>query len=691
MPMRWARSRRSLSPSGLVLSGVMAAMAPDAGAQQPTTTSLSAPTVSVTGARIGEPLSEVLRPSEYVAPSPDAAQLLRTVPGFSLSRVGGAASDPLLRGLNGSRIQIIADGAPVEGACSHRMDPPTTYLPIDTFDRITVTKGPSSVRHGAAIAGVVEFQRDAVRPEKASASLGVNAQAGSFDQHQAGADLRLATPGAALRAYGTRAASGDYADGNGNTVHSRYDRYNAGLSAAVFPTDDSRIEINADSGDGEAAYPTFHMDGTRFRRDRVGAKLQVARSSGAFARAELRGSWADTDHRMDDYSLRPPHVTTTPLPGGALTQTTLLAMTQTLASRSAAADSTWRIGPAELLLGADTARERYVGRNNTASTTCLQLFGVSNCAGALRDWSQYDVSFERTGLYAEVDWWTSDRTRLKGGWRLNRQETVAGDLYNFIGTTPLPGADSQRTQLTRSGFARAETGFGDAWSAFAAVGTAERPANALEVTSYAGFDLKPERTVQVDVGATWTGTDTRAGVDVFANRIDDFILIYQGTQSQNVDASMTGGEVWLSHAFGSRLRTSTSYTWVHGENRTDQRPLPQMPPHEWRVGAEWTADRFTFGVSGRLVARQDGVAIGYGNVTGVDLGPTAGFGVWSLRASWQFRDGARLSVGVDNLFDRAYAEHLNRTGAFAPAGFVPTFRINEPGRVLWVRLEARFQ
>ncbi len=459
-----------------------------------------------------------------------------------------------MRGLNGSRIQIVADGAPVEGACSHRMDPPTTYLPVDAFDRITVTKGPSSVRYGAAIAGTVEFQRDTVRPTKPAASLGLNGQTGSFGQYQTGADLRLATPGVALRAYGNKAASDNYEDGSGAAVHSRYERYNAGMSAALFPTDQSRIEINADSGDGEAAYPTFHMEGTRFRRDRVGAKLQVARAQGAFARAELRASWADTDHRMDDYSLRPPHVTTTPLPGGALTQTTLLAMTQTLASRSAAAETTWRIGDAEWLVGVDTSRERYIGRNNADSATWLLLPGISICAGAQRDWLQYDVNFERMGAFSEVDWWLNDRTRLKGGLRENRHDTVADDLFNFIGTTPLPGAHSQRSQLTRSGFARAETGFGGQWSGFVAVGSAERPANALEVAGHAGFDLRAQRTLQLDNGATYAGTGRQAGIDLFTNRIDDFIVIHQGTQSQNVDTSMTGGEAWVSQWFGSHLR-----------------------------------------------------------------------------------------------------------------------------------------
>jgi iron complex outermembrane receptor protein len=40
---------------------------------------------------------------------------------------------------------------------------------------------------------------------------------------------------------------------------------------------------------------------------------------------------------------------------------------------------------------------------------------------------------------------------------------------------------------------------------------------------------------------------------------------------------------------------------------------------------------------------------------------------------------------VDNLFDHAYANHLNRGNLFDP----DPVRINEPGRTFWARLSWR--
>jgi len=48
-----------------------------------------------------------------------------------------------------------------------------------------------------------------------------------------------------------------------------------------------------------------------------------------------------------------------------------------------------------------------------------------------------------------------------------------------------------------------------------------------------------------------------------------------------------------------------------------------------------------------------------------------------------------LSAGVDNLFDKTYAEHLSRAGSMV-SGFTQTTRVNEPGRNLWVKANVAF-
>jgi iron complex outermembrane receptor protein len=74
--------------------------------------------------------------------------------------------------------------------------------------------------------------------------------------------------------------------------------------------------------------------------------------------------------------------------------------------------------------------------------------------------------------------------------------------------------------------------------------------------------------------------------------------------------------------------------------------------------------------------------------SGLDAGETPGWAILNLYARLSLGAGGELRAGVDNIFDRSYAEHLNR-GNRDP--FYPEpLRVNEPGRTLWARYEYRF-
>jgi iron complex outermembrane recepter protein len=75
---------------------------------------------------------------------------------------------------------------------------------------------------------------------------------------------------------------------------------------------------------------------------------------------------------------------------------------------------------------------------------------------------------------------------------------------------------------------------------------------------------------------------------------------------------------------------------------------------------------------------------GYGNIVGQDIGASSGFAIFSLNAAYKPKKGMLLSAGVDNLFDKTYAEFISRSGA-SVGGFAQTTRVNEPGRTLWLK------
>ena len=111
------------------------------------------PTV-ITAVAPSSPLTVVTNPKDPRQPVPasDAADCLKTIPGFSAIRSGGSNSDPVLRGLFGSRLLLLTDGGQMIGACPGRMDAPSSYISPETFDRLTVTKGPQTVIWGPGAA-----------------------------------------------------------------------------------------------------------------------------------------------------------------------------------------------------------------------------------------------------------------------------------------------------------------------------------------------------------------------------------------------------------------------------------------------------------------------------------------------------------------------------------------------------------
>jgi iron complex outermembrane receptor protein len=217
------------------------------------------------------------------------------------------------------------------------------------------------------------------------------------------------------------------------------------------------------------------------------------------------------------------------------------------------------------------------------------------------------------------------------------------------------------------------------------------------VDSLSAFDTDPEKTTQFDTGVVYAGSRLSASVSAFFSDVDDYILIQTGymkgtrsvTVTRNIDARTWGGEADVTYALTSRWRFTGTLAYTHGENRTDDLPLAQMPPFELRTGLDYTGTRWSAGALWRSVAEQDRYALRQGNIVGQDLGRTGGFGVLSLNAGWKPAAGVLVSAGIDNLFDKVYAEHLSRGGA-AVSGFEQTTRVNEPGRTLWLKASARF-
>ncbi|MGC4074128.1 MAG: TonB-dependent copper receptor [Nibricoccus sp.] len=692
--MKLSYSHRSL-PTLVAVAGLCAS-APHATFAHDEPIQLAA--IVVTARPSEQPLAVSIDPKAPAQPIPaqDGAEALRSIPGFNVIRKGGTDGDPVLRGMAGSRLGILVDGQTILGGCSNRMDPPTAYVFPDAFDRVTVLKGPQSVIHGAGnSAGVVLFEHTPKQFETPRIDLEGALTFGSFGRNDQYASARAGAPAGYAQIAGTRSASDDYEDGSGRSIASRYERWSAHTALGWTPDKNTLVELSSTLSDGEAAYADRLMDGISFARENVGLRVRRAGISDTISSIEAGAYVNAVDHVMDNYSLRP-FVPSMMMPGRAASNPDR----RTIGGRLAIVLTPFE--PLRVELGADHQANRHRVRSTSNQT---------NDPYEIKERVR-DADLETTGLFAEATQSLSQTQRLIGGVRADFWEGTdyrATVATGMMGSAKNPTANTTRTLDLPSGFLRYENDVIAGTTLFIGVGHAQRAPDYWELfgkesaTTVSAFNTRPEKTTQVDLGSTYRSGDFSASVSVFAGRIDDFILIengiikpsgMMGTRSasitRNIDAGTAGGELSLAYAPVCGWNAQGSLSYVYSDNNTDARPLAQQPPLEGRLGLSYSTCSWSVGSLARIVGAQHRYAVNQGNIVGQDLGPSDGFSVFSLNAAWKPAAWLQLSAGVDNLFNREYAEHLSRGGAMV-AGFPPpATRVNEPGRSFWAKANLKW-
>lgn len=652
--------------------------------------------VVVTAPMPSAPLTVTLDPKAAHQPVPasDGADLLKTVAGFNTIRKGGSHGDPVFRGMVGSRLDVVVDGGQVAGGCPSRMDPPTSYIAPELYDRVTIIKGPETVIHGPGnSAATVLFQRDHERYDVPGYRFYGSLLGGSYGRSDQVVDMQAGNRTGYVEVAANHARSGDYADGNGVRVHSRYTRWNVDTTLGWTPDDDTRLSLTVGRGNGEAAYAFSGMDAARTLRESVSLHLVKGHLGPVFSKLDARVYANDIDHVMDNYTLRRPDpASMMPMP---------MADNVHRRTRGGRVAATFEWNPDLRLIagmdGSDGVHSDRKGGPPGGATDYTALPRVR------------DARLDDVGGFAQMRWTYAPRRRVIAGARVDRASAHAyhlsmmapGGMAGMGMTTSTMTVAADRSGLLPSGFVRYERDLAAAPATFyAGIGHVERFPSYWELfgshvqTALDSFlRTRPERTTQLDIGLQYHDARMKAWVSGYAGVVGDYILIHYpagmgSAWAANVDARIAGGEAGMSYALDPRWKADASLAYAWGVNRTEHRPLPQMPPLDMKLGLTYDTGTWSVGGLWRGVVAQHRVAVGEGNVVGQDLGPTAGFAVFSLNGGYRINDSLMLSAGIDNLFGRTYAEHVNAVSVEL-AGYANTLRINEPGRNVWLKLTLR--
>lgn len=641
------------------------------------------PEVVVTAPQMSLPLTVVTDPKAPRQPVPahDGADYLKTIPGFSVVRKGGTDGDPVFRGMAGSRLNIAMDGQQILGGCGGRMDPPTAYIFPAEYDSITLIKGPQTVLYGpGSSAGTVLFERSTQRVAPGLA-LNSSIMAGSFGRHDEVSRARYSLSDFYAEAGATRSHSDDYHDGDGRPVHSSYTRWSGRAAFGWTPDNNTLLELSVAKSDGRAAYADRGMDGARFARSSIGLKFQKRNLSPMIRKVEAQIYLNYIDHVMDNYSVRSP-----------ARDSMLMAMNPDRTTQGGRAAITLNLSDTmQLVTGFDMQSNVHTSRMGMGMTP--EAVSYQNSPRVA------DARFQNVGLFGELTQHLgkNENSRIITGlrtdfWQASDERKSSANSGNI----------THRNDALRSGFTRFEHDLtGSPTTLYAGIGIAERFPDYWELiskqsaTGTSAFGIRPEKTTQLDIGALYQSGPWNLTASAFYSHVNDFILIQSGVTkrpktdisiSRNIEASTWGGEIGATYALNQQWKLDGSLNAVRGDNLTDKTPLAQMPPLESKFGLTFDNHIWSLASMVRSVAAQKRFDLHKGNIAGQDLGASSGFTIFSINAGWKPRKDVLITSGIDNITNKVYAEHLSRSGTPLP-GYEQTSRINEPGRMIWVKAQ----
>ncbi|WP_334136170.1 TonB-dependent copper receptor [Acinetobacter schindleri] len=617
-------------------------------------------------------------PKQPIQPIPasDGADYLQSIVGFSSVNSGaGTNGDVTFRGMFGSRIKILTDGTENLGACPSRMDSPTSYISPESYDRISVIKGPQTVQYAnTGSAATVIFERS---PEQFDGDHHYRGQAsilmGSFGRLDHNVEVAAGDEQKYIRLNTNRSVANSYQDGNGNTVPSDWERWNADLALGWTPDENTWVELTGGKADGEAVYAGRMMDGSQFARESLGLRVEKKNVTDIIKKIEAQVNYNFNDHVMDNFSLRD-----VAEPDKAMTVTR-----RTLNGRLAVTNEWENI---QLITGVDSQLNKHAG-GMYHSTMPMMNSPVTT-----------DMEFQSIGGFGELSYDLGGDNKLVSGLRidqvsidavkrsLERTETLPSAFIRFENTHP--DHDDGKTYIGLGYVERVP----DYWELFKTDLNGQAPSTFK--------DLKNEKTLQLDLGYQHHHGALNSWVSAYTGLIQDYILInydadkktghgINAADSKNVDAVIAGAEAGIGYQFTDAIQADVSAMYAWGENTTNNTPLPQIAPLEARVNLRYIQDKYNFGLLWRVVDGQNRISKNEGNIVGYDLQPSADFSTLSLNGTYNLAEDIDLSVGIDNVLDKTYTEHLNKMGA-SGTGLPTDEQFNNIGRNYWARISMKF-
>jgi iron complex outermembrane receptor protein len=634
---------------------------------------VSLPTLSVEGVSTEAiPYAIIALP----ASTTDIGNMVKRLPGANINRNGAITSVAQYRGLFGNRVNVLIDGISQQEAGPNSMDSPLSYLPASRTKQVSVYRGIAPVRTGIeTIGGTISAESNHIEfGQTNEAEIHGNASAGYASNghtRQLGLTTAITNLHHRLQISGS-ADRGDDLDFKDGTIRpSKQDRDSAGIhygfqnNGQTFGADIEHLDI------GENGTPALPMDIVFVRGEHY--KLRFGNEIANGDNYEVRLRYQDVDHEMNNFSQR-----TT----AAMAQRFVTPDVEAYGISASYNHANWTFG-----FDIDQAEHNATVFNPNMAAFFVESFN--------------DVERDRYSVFGE---WQSE---LGHGWnvetgiRYSLVEMDAGNVDSFAG---LPAA----VGMLRDSFNASDLDQEDHLVDLVATFTRElsneldvefglaRKTRApsyqerylwipLEITAgladgnnYVGdVDLDHEVAYQAELGLDWRTDRVAISPRIFYHHINDYIQGVAVTnnpavigvsgvngdttplQYSNVDAKLYGIDTnWLM-AISPEWQLDGTISYVRGKRRDTSDDLYRIAPLSARTMLSYVQPLWRVGFEAETIAKQNKIS------TENDEEKTGGYALFNLSSQYQATSDIVVTAGVNNIFNRSYADHL---GGFNRAG-----------------------
>ncbi len=650
-------------------------------------------TVEVTGQQELAPYNQSIITSEEIEAqnAADTGDILRIIPGISAGRTGQLGLEPVLRGLKEDQLNVLIDGAKIWGACPGRMVPPSSQLDVDDLESIEIIRGPFSVRHGAGtLGGVINLiSKQPKRYDKpeihGALSMGYDDAARG---NRGGLSLYGGDKPYDYRLFISGMDYDNYDSTSGEVDNSSFKKQGYSAKIGLNPVVDHRLElaIAQERGD-DIHYPARLMDAEKTENMLSNIKYIRRDISPLFSLFTGSIYYNTAEHTMNNDDRDSVNSMEMQTKGEAETYGGRL---ESVFEPDKNSHLTAGVDYYNLLRDAERTRKMQ----SMMMSMIIEDKPWNNAR--IQDW----------GLYAEFKNRLIPELELTLAARLDLVKADS-DIPNQDFLNSVERSDLEDNETNLSGNIGLVYSLNKHIDLSAGIGRGVRTADANERYSYyfpaskytdhydylGNPDIKPEESLEFDIGARGEFDRAALGISLFYNRINNYItgetdpLLTPKTAGAagvrryvNVDAVLRGFEIDGSVKLTRGLSIKGNIAYTEGKNSEADTYLPQIPPLEGNLALRYDYSRWDAWseVSGRFVAGQNKIDPDFGD------SKTAGFSTFGIALGAIVIERCSLTVGADNLFDKEYAEHLN--GEDVSTGE----KLLEPGRNIFAKVKWEF-